>query len=438
MITHHNLTFRQEFFAQMWQCVHNRDSCAVLAVSGMGKSRVLDFAFRPDVRQHYLGAEATRLRLIRADGNRANEISEWALYELILTGILEDLVNVDLPDTLRQHLFDQRRDVVLNPNALLAQRTLETALHELCSKYALRFTVVLDEFDDFYKQLNNSALANLRALRDLLKPFNYGVSYVLMMRDTPARLRDPDECEGFYELFSRYVFGLRPCNNTDARAILQHSQARRSVQLPEDTCEAIIQLSGGHPSLIDALTVDAIKGADTKLGTLSTNAREECRKIWDGLANDEHAVLIHSLNSPLDYTPDSAYTALSLKGILKADRSLFSQLFEAYIAQFSTVEKPQLTLDKKKYCVYLGPRVITKFSQKEFKLLNFLYQHANQVVNRDDVLKTIYPDDILGDGEDNRLDAFIKRLRSKLEPIPSKPEYLITLPSIGYKLVTAP
>jgi len=80
----HPITYRQEIAAPLFRNLQARDSCAVVGPSSMGKSRLLTFIQRPDVRRHYLADQADSVLLALADCNRLAEMSEWGFYELLL------------------------------------------------------------------------------------------------------------------------------------------------------------------------------------------------------------------------------------------------------------------------------------------------------------------------------------------------------------------
>jgi len=75
-----------------------------------------------------------------------------------------------------------------------------------------------------------------------------------------------------------------------------------------------------------------------------------------------------------------------------------------------------------------------RLTRTEFKLLETLIRHADQVVTHDRLLN-----DVWGSGYDNELHyvrLYILQLRRKLEANPSRPRYLLTEPGVGYRLVT--
>lgn len=72
-----------------------------------------------------------------------------------------------------------------------------------------------------------------------------------------------------------------------------------------------------------------------------------------------------------------------------------------------------------------------KLALKEFELLEMLLRNAGRVMTRGQLIDRIWGADYVGDTK--TLDVHIKRLRSKIEPDPSAPRYLITVRGLGYK-----
>jgi two-component system response regulator RegX3 len=76
-----------------------------------------------------------------------------------------------------------------------------------------------------------------------------------------------------------------------------------------------------------------------------------------------------------------------------------------------------------------GQRI--KLALKEFELLEMLLRNAGRVMTRGQLIDRIWGVDYVGDTK--TLDVHIKRLRTKLEPDPANPRYLITVRGLGYK-----
>ncbi len=68
---------------------------------------------------------------------------------------------------------------------------------------------------------------------------------------------------------------------------------------------------------------------------------------------------------------------------------------------------------------------------KEFELLELLLRNAGRVLTRGQLIDRVWGADYVGDTK--TLDVHVKRLRSKIEPEPSAPRFLITVRGLGYK-----
>ena len=76
-----------------------------------------------------------------------------------------------------------------------------------------------------------------------------------------------------------------------------------------------------------------------------------------------------------------------------------------------------------------GDRI--KLALKEFELLEMLLRNAGRVMTRGQLIDRIWGADYVGDTK--TLDVHIKRLRTKIEPDPANPRYLVTVRGLGYK-----
>ncbi len=70
-------------------------------------------------------------------------------------------------------------------------------------------------------------------------------------------------------------------------------------------------------------------------------------------------------------------------------------------------------------------------SRKEFDLLTLLATHQGRVFDRQTLLSRVWGEDSYVD--DRTVDVHIRWLREKLEPVPGRPELLLTVRGVGYK-----
>lgn len=74
-----------------------------------------------------------------------------------------------------------------------------------------------------------------------------------------------------------------------------------------------------------------------------------------------------------------------------------------------------------------------QLTAKEFNLLTALYRNAGRIVTIDTLCEAAWGDNPFG--YENSLIVHIRRIREKIESNPSKPQSLITVKGLGYKLI---
>lgn len=71
-----------------------------------------------------------------------------------------------------------------------------------------------------------------------------------------------------------------------------------------------------------------------------------------------------------------------------------------------------------------------ELTRREFELIHYLAKHLNQVMTREDLLQTVWGYDYFGDVR--TVDVTVRRLREKIEDVPSHPVWLMTRRGVGY------
>jgi two-component system response regulator RegX3 len=95
-----------------------------------------------------------------------------------------------------------------------------------------------------------------------------------------------------------------------------------------------------------------------------------------------------------------------------------------------TLSAGPVRMDVERHVVSVGGEAIP-LPLKEFELLELLLRNAGRVLTRGQLIDRVWGADYFGDTK--TLDVHVKRLRSKIEPEPSAPRYLITVRGLGYK-----
>ncbi|MBF0671958.1 MAG: response regulator transcription factor [Salinibacterium sp.] len=94
------------------------------------------------------------------------------------------------------------------------------------------------------------------------------------------------------------------------------------------------------------------------------------------------------------------------------------------------VEVGPVRMDTDRHTVEVGGAEVA-MPLKEFELLEVLLRNAGRVLTRGQLIDRVWGADYFGDTK--TLDVHIKRLRSKIEKVPSEPKLLVTVRGLGYR-----
>ena len=89
-----------------------------------------------------------------------------------------------------------------------------------------------------------------------------------------------------------------------------------------------------------------------------------------------------------------------------------------------------VTLDLDRHTVAVRGKEIS-MPLKEFELLEMLMRNAGRVLTRGQLIDRVWGSDYFGDTK--TLDVHVKRIRSRIEPVPSEPVSLVTVRGLGYR-----
>lgn len=121
------------------------------------------------------------------------------------------------------------------------------------------------------------------------------------------------------------------------------------------------------------------------------------------------------------------YSTPELKARIKA---VLRRNIEPQIEFGSVLEAGGVRMDIERHEVEVdGQRV--QLPLKEFELLELLLENVNRVLTRGQIIDRVWGSDYFGDTK--TLDVHVKRIRSKIEADPARPEHLVTVRGLGYK-----
>ena len=98
----------------------------------------------------------------------------------------------------------------------------------------------------------------------------------------------------------------------------------------------------------------------------------------------------------------------------------------------TTITLGDFTLDSRSRTLTKGGRPI-ELTQVEFQIMEYFFNNPGAALSRTDILHQVWGSSYFG--EEKIVDVNIRRLRMKVEDVPSQPQHLMTIWGIGYKCV---
>jgi DNA-binding response OmpR family regulator len=222
---------------------------------------------------------------------------------------------------------------------------------------------------------------------------------ILIVEDEPAMrlgLKDNLEFEGYeVELAEDGEEGLSKIMNNNFDLIIL------DVMMPK--------LSG-----FDVCKKMRAEGNETPIIVLSAKGEELDKVLGLEFGADDYVTKPFSVRELL----------ARVKAILRRN-NLHSQVTE-------TIKIGKLSFDFNSFSVFENQTPVN-MSYKEFEVIHHLWNNKNKTVSRDELLRNIWGSDVFTTSR--TIDNFILKLRNKIEKDPNKPQLIITIHGVGYKLI---
>jgi DNA-binding winged helix-turn-helix (wHTH) protein len=377
--------------------------------------------------------------LIYIDCNRAVANSAQAFYEVVLRTVLEQLKGT-ISDPLISALREYHQSITEAQNSFSASLSFNLALSDLCLQTDRNICLLFDEFGAIYTALDDRALLNLRALRDRFVP---RLVYTTATWKSLPSLRGEMVEDEFAEMFSRFTYHMPLLAAEEAFSLIDRLSFSSLNDARKHAC---FKLSGGHPGLLVAVAQVLSNLPEEKdedlygLVRQEPQPRAECLKVWNQLDEDDQSSLITLVLEAEVGLPAQQMRHLEAISLLRDDE-VFSPIFADFVARKSRsphVEDQGVFLDPDSGDVWVDGIRIPVLTDLEFRLMELLFERRDKLTDKYLIVTNVWGEDYLGQVDDARVEKLVSRLRSKIEPDPSKPKYLITRRGRGYKLLTSP
>ena len=120
----------------------------------------------------------------------------------------------------------------------------------------------------------------------------------------------------------------------------------------------------------------------------------------------------------------------STRELLARIRAVLRRKTEPETENDTVLEAGDVRMDIERHTVSVSGADVA-MPLKEFELLELLLRNAGRVLTRGQLIDRIWGADYFGDTK--TLDVHIKRIRSRIEKVPSEPTMLVTVRGLGYR-----
>ena len=348
-------------------------------VNDVGKTTLLALAQQPAVIERFAPPELHQNQLfVHIDCNLLAGAGERELYALMLEETRFAAARAGRPIDIPP----------LPEEPLLAAVAMEALLGAAVER-GLSLVYLFDEFDDLYRRMEARAALALRAYENKFGP---RLAYVVAVEQPLRRVRGVGDTSEFEEMFVGGMYELPPLQREHAEALVRRHGEQRGYAVPEWLPGALADLTGGHPGLLWAACAAAqrLHPATRDAAAAQVSDSPEYKIELEHVSPRPGAPAEHGL------VVDTTNGEVRINGAPPA--------------------------------VALGPT--------EYRLLQSLASRNGSLVSKDDVARDVWPrEQRLGGVDDARIDKLIDRVRSKIEPDPKSPRYLVTVRGLGYRLL---
>jgi len=417
-------------------------SVQVIGLPGVGQSTFLKLlSYNKKIRIKHLGASYEKYHFVLINFSEARArpfIEVIKIMFLSLADSLRDRGFIDLYD----QVFNVFKESAKLNDEMVMITGMRRALDILAFDNGITTVFLLDRFEAYIPDLTNDFFSILRTFRDRNK---HKFSVIISLNRPLWESVEPALLAGYSEYLESNIVHLALKDEAILNFRINNLEVLYEQKIDTFVKERIFELAGSFGKLSkncaqyvlsNHISREISKEKLVEVLLSDNSIQSPLMDIRDSLAPSEQDFLL----SNTDYSKiDADYRYLSGIGILK-DGKITIPLFEIYLK--SSINKLEKKTESTPIEFIANTNEIRKgtdlisdrLTRSEFKLLRFLIEKQDSVIDRESIINFVWSDSASVAGvTDQALDQLFLRLRRKIEDDPINPIHIQTVKGRGVR-----
>ncbi len=423
--------------SQLVHYIREGNSSQLIGIAGVGRSSILSLlAYNKDVRLKHFPQNNAIVHFVLTN---FSEMRGRPLLDVM------KFLFLSLTDSLRERKMQAEYEAVDTifkeslsyQDELVITQGLKRAIQYLTLEKKLTVIFLFDRFDDYVPFLTAEFFTNLRSLRDIAK---YRFSVIFSLSHPLEETLEPDLLSDFSDFVTGHHVYVSLYDKESIAFRVGYLEKLTGKNVDKGILEQIVSLTGGHIRLTK-LAVESFLSQGKKNDDLLSFLYEQktiqsaLLSIWRGLTPSEQAFL-----SAENAEDNQTQVYLQKVGLVEGEKVTIPLLtrFVEEMAEKIKSGEVKICYNEDNNTIIQGEIVLSdSLTKAEFRLLRFLLQHQDQIIDREKLIEVVWQDTATTQGvTEQAVDQLIFRLRRKIETDPNNPSHLLTIKGRGIKFTS--
>lgn len=419
------LTFRREEAKELGKHLKNRHAIVLIGMKKVGISNFLRFFLNnKDIPGTYIKDYRKHL-FIPIELNDLIECEIAPFWTLTLKRIVDAIENYPIDEKIKEQIGNLFLESIQLQDLFFTIDSVRLSLLKITEQGYLP-TIFFIRFDRMKDAVTPEFFANLEGI----KSTNQQAAFVFTSFQPLRRLIPAVFPKTSWAVFFKNIY-IPPAKKEDIKIIFDTYKKRFGVFLSGDLEDYLFELVDGYTQYLQLALIflhdkkEPLKTKEELYLGLSKDERInlQSEELWESLDKNAQEILLKIANNEKILAEEKRKSIyLWNTGFIKiigANNYIFSKLFENFVKQKET------NINSKD--------VNNEFSKKENLLFNFLLENKDSICEREQIIKSVWPEEEELGVSDWAIDKLVARVRNKLKLQKNNFE-IQTIKTRGYKL----